>query len=321
VSRFLDANEELDLLLDNNADAFEVAFNEVIAGVVNDSRQQVRRGQAEMSRVFRQSNQMADLMGRRRAILEARAEEDTSVLASAYGLCYDGFVGYSEDDLPFIRTVDFTEGIKDLLSRTPELAETAELVAAVYNERHGFAMALSTSEAITERVQKFMAESRRRGVPERDATRIIAAMGDFTRAYARVVYRTNLNSAYTAGRLQQAADPDIQAVMAAWQYVAIQDSRVRRGLKADSYGAGEENHLAMNGMVAPLKWQGWNTYATPNGYNCRCTMIMRSKAKLRREGLFADGAAQMKLPPGLSPEWVHPNFRGRPDAGLYGTTG
>lgn len=87
----------------------------------------------------------------------------------------------------------------------------------------------------------------------------------------RTIYRTNLQSAYMAGRWQlieeaRASHPYVQ-------YVAIMDGRTRA------------SHAAMNGRVFKVDDPIWRTHAPPNGLNCRCRLRPMTEAALAREGI------------------------------------
>jgi SPP1 gp7 family putative phage head morphogenesis protein len=73
--------------------------------------------------------------------------------------------------------------------------------------------------------------------------------------------RTQIHVAYGAGRWNAAQDPDIQEILWGWEYVAIDDDRVR------------EEHLALNGTTLPKDDPRWREIWPPNGYNCRCDVI------------------------------------------------
>ena len=103
------------------------------------------------------------------------------------------------------------------------------------------------------------------GVPA--ASKVIQQLGDFTRSYANTVYRTNLNTAYTAGRFQQAQEPGVRTVLPAMERWEIMDSAVRRGRPIDGpKGGTKENHAAAHGLVAATTDPIWNRVASPSGY-------------------------------------------------------
>lgn len=87
----------------------------------------------------------------------------------------------------------------------------------------------------------------------------------------RTIYRTNLQSAYMAGRwkgIEEARDSHPYV-----QYIAVMDGSTRA------------SHAAMNGRVFRVDDPIWRTHASPNGYNCRCRQRPMSKSALKREGI------------------------------------
>lgn len=87
----------------------------------------------------------------------------------------------------------------------------------------------------------------------------------------QTIYRTNLQSAYMAGRYR-----DFLANVKArpfWQYVAVMDNRTR------------PSHAALNGKIFRHDDPIWRTCWPPNGYNCRCRVRALSQKDLERKGL------------------------------------
>lgn len=85
------------------------------------------------------------------------------------------------------------------------------------------------------------------------------------------IYRTNLQSAYMAGRHRQAME---QIDRAPWaQYLAVRDSRTRPA------------HAALHGKVFRLDSPAWSCISPPTGYNCRCRARYLSDAELAARNL------------------------------------
>lgn len=87
----------------------------------------------------------------------------------------------------------------------------------------------------------------------------------------RTIFRTNLQTAFSAGRyqaLKEATDSHPY-----WQYVAVLDNRTRA------------SHRAMHGRVFRHDDPAWQVAAPPNGFNCRCRLRPISEPTLKREGL------------------------------------
>ena len=87
----------------------------------------------------------------------------------------------------------------------------------------------------------------------------------------QTIYRTNLQSAYMAGRHAQAMEQADRAPFA--QYLAVRDSRTR------------PSHGALHGKVFRLDSPEWSVISPPNGYNCRCRARYLSSRELDQRDL------------------------------------
>lgn len=292
-----------------------------------------RKAMSDFTDMIRFTQQHADLLGRRRMFLELDAVPRESAEAARVirRLPVHRRIIYADpverpsppppgDNTPLLPNVSFRQAVDDLVAREPRLAPSADEVAAVYSREHGFALARAAQVQVTEAVQRIIRAafgagvSRTEGIARIAETALLQGTEAFSRGYAETVYRTNLATAFTAGRFQQAADPDISQVLPAFTYRAIKDSAVRRGRPEDN----GENHLALDGLTAATASAIWQTYAPPNGYNCRCQLRMKSIFELRREGViqnFQDPIPE-PTPPGV--DNIHPRFaQGRPDHAIY----
>jgi SPP1 gp7 family putative phage head morphogenesis protein len=75
------------------------------------------------------------------------------------------------------------------------------------------------------------------------------------------LYRTQLQTAYSAGRMQANRDPATQDILWGYEYSAVGDDRTR------------PNHAALDGTRLPKDSPRWDTITPPNGFNCRCVLI------------------------------------------------
>lgn len=87
------------------------------------------------------------------------------------------------------------------------------------------------------------------------------------------IFRTNLQTAYQAGRFRQMRDPAVAAARPYWRYVAVLDPSTR------------PEHAALHGKVFRYDHPFWDTWYPPNGYNCRCTVQTLSGREMKRRGL------------------------------------
>lgn len=85
-------------------------------------------------------------------------------------------------------------------------------------------------------------------------------------AYVSNVYRTNIASAYGAGRYRQLRSPVVRAARPYVEYRATMDNRTR------------PSHAALNGVIFSQDDPEWPSFAPPNGFQCRCVVVARSHA-------------------------------------------
>jgi len=104
----------------------------------------------------------------------------------------------------------------------------------------------------------------------------------------RIIFETNLRSAYQAGRYAQLTDPDVLQARLYWQY--------RHGGSADP----REQHLSWDGLVLPADDPWWQTHYPPNGWGCSCKVVSLSEADL--EHLGKDGPD--RAPAGGTYQWT-----------------
>lgn len=95
----------------------------------------------------------------------------------------------------------------------------------------------------------------------------------------RTIYRTNMQSAYMAGRYQAQAEDDNRPYL---QYVALMDAKTR------------DSHAAMNGTVLHKDDTWWEENYPPNGWGCRCRVRARSKRDIDRLGLKVHDGEKLK---------------------------
>lgn len=83
-----------------------------------------------------------------------------------------------------------------------------------------------------------------------------------TPARLAVIYDTNMQTAYMAGRETEMLKATQYAPW--WEYVAVMDARTRPA------------HAAMNGLVFRYDDAFWNSFYPPNGFRCRCRVTSRT---------------------------------------------
>ena len=92
-----------------------------------------------------------------------------------------------------------------------------------------------------------------------------------TRYRLDTIFRTNIQTAYNAGRWKQAEAGKKDRPYA--MYDAVNDGRARL------------THLAQDGKVYPLDSAFWRVWWPPNGFRCRCSAITMTEAEAKAEGL------------------------------------
>jgi len=86
-------------------------------------------------------------------------------------------------------------------------------------------------------------------------------------SYLEMVFRTNVQSAYGAGRYKAINNPVVASSRPYVQYRTVGDARVR------------DEHAVLDGQTYAVDDPVWQRIAPPNGFNCRCSMITLSKAQ------------------------------------------
>jgi len=302
------AESELSSFADRSTTQFNMAFLDLSSAIARGTSKDAALERVQ--RTIGQSMAMADLFGRRRVFLEVDAAEKTIGPDEVDRLSRTFYAA-----TPIVPNVSFDEAFKGMIARDPRLAPNADFVASLYEERISFALTKSADVALTDRIQGFVSTFIRDGRPEPSAAEIIRQTGDFTTGYARTVYRTNLNTAYTAGRFEQAQERGVRTVLPAMERNSVKDSALRSGRPQDN----GENHRAAAGLILETRDPRWTKYAPPSGFSCRCFVRLVPVPELKRRGLFENGKVKPYLPRTLSAFRPNPRFGNRsPQSLIYG---
>lgn len=89
---------------------------------------------------------------------------------------------------------------------------------------------------------------------------------------AKIIYNTNLATAFAAGRYAQMTDPDVLAAYPYWEYVHVNCPNPRL------------QHVAWSGMVLKADDPFWATCYPPNGWGCHCIVISTNERMMNRQG-------------------------------------
>ncbi len=116
----------------------------------------------------------------------------------------------------------------------------------------------------------------------------------------RVIYNTNIRTAYQAGRYKQMTDPDVLQYRPYWRY--------RHGDSADP----RPEHLAWDGLVLPADDPWFDIHWPPNGWGCQCFVEALSARDLERLGKSGPDRApadridpQTGNPEGVGKGWAY----------------
>jgi hypothetical protein len=89
----------------------------------------------------------------------------------------------------------------------------------------------------------------------------------------RVIYDTNMRTAYAAGRWQQMTDPDVVKLHPFWRY-----------RHNDAVKHPRPEHLAWNGLTLAVGDAWWKTHYPPNGWGCQCFVEPVTRRELAADG-------------------------------------
>ncbi len=195
-------------------------------------------------------------------------------LDEEFGEFADAEFSSSDRSLPF--DVPFTEAAAIFKSKIPLTRDEFDALAD-WAKTRAFTVATVTKAEILQDMMDAVQQAIADGLTFADFQELL---GDIMEArgwagldpwHAETVFRTNIQSAYGAGRWQQqrAQREDFPFL----QYHAINDTRVR------------PTHWALNGIVQPIGAPFWKHYYPPWDYNCRCDAESLSADEARAIGI------------------------------------
>lgn len=325
----LDVDRFLEDLSGRHAKLYKDAVREMVIFRAMGDRPAMAAAKERLGEVIAESMGIAEILGATLALRKAASflsEERQGNFAESSELIT--FAGEPSNNI--LPRVTFEKALEDMVDRTPVTLRraadrSAQQISKLYGSGRVVAFANSAEAAVTKRVQDLIGQAIKEGIPEQAAVingrfepgagRLIT-MGvkavaeqtaNWTEAYAKMSFRTNLNTAVTAGRFRQVQDPDVRQVIPAFRFDSVGDGDTRH------------NHDAADGLIFKVDNPVWNKIAPPLGYNCRCQVRYVGTPELRRLGrITAMGdVREDKLPPGAFPD---KGFRhgGRPDLFIVG---
>lgn len=137
---------------------------------------------------------------------------------------------------------------------------------------------------------------------------------------SRVIYETNLNSSYMAGRYQQMQE--VSARRPYWRYVHSGSENPRH------------DHLSWNNLVLRHDDPWWQTHYPTNGWGCDCRVQALNERDIKRMGLqigeapamewetreigqrSPNGPRKVRVPKGIDPGFEHTPGKSRLESGV-----
>ena len=328
----LDVDRFLEDVSGRHARLYREAVQKMLVFTATGNRPAAADARDQLAEVIAESMGMAEVLGASLALRKAAgmisAEEPAHFKLWSPHRDLITFAG--EPSNTVLPRVTFAEAVEDMVSRTPvtlrnAAQRSAQAIKKLYGEGRVVAFAGSAEVAVTARVQSLIVEAIAEGIPENatvifgrfqpgigrlitmGAKEVAKRTANWTEAYAKMAFRTNLNTAVTAGRFRQVQDQDIRAVIPAFRFDSVGDGDTR------------DNHDAADGLIFAVDNPIWNKIAPPLGYNCRCQVRYMGRPELRRMGRLGTNGVVIedRLPPGATPD---KGFRhgGRPDLFIVG---
>lgn len=166
------------------------------------------------------------------------------------------------------------EAIAYWRSRLPLTRDEAEQLAGRAKDRAFTVAGLSRQEQVAE-IHAALARALEDGTTLADfrkqAGPLLESAGIASRARLDTIFRTNVQTAYQAGRFAQMKR--VAERRPYWRYLAVGDKRTR------------PTHLALNGQVWRHDDPFWDQFYPPNGFRCRCTVQTLSERQAKAQGV------------------------------------
>ena len=161
----------------------------------------------------------------------------------------------------------------------------------------GFAVAGAASKALLQDLKSAVNTALTDGTTlrdfQKDFDRIVAKHGwehNGTAAWrAKIIYDTNLATAYSAGQYAQMATPEARDIFPAWRY------------RHHACPHPRPEHVAWDGLVLANDDPWWETHFPPNGWRCHCTVEPVTRSDIRRNNWSISEAPPLDLRPWKNP--------------------
>lgn len=107
---------------------------------------------------------------------------------------------------------------------------------------------------------------------------------------ARIIYDTNMATAYSAGRYRRMSTPVAREMFAYWRY------------RHHTCPHPRVQHMAWDGMILRNDDPWWNTHFPPNGWRCHCDVEVVSEDMLERNGWTVSDSPKVEMT-----SWINPH--------------
>lgn len=174
-----------------------------------------------------------------------------------------------------------------------------ERYGEVMNEAHsvGFSVAGAASQALLTDLKTAVNRALTDGTTlhdfRQDFDRIVAKNGwqhgSDPAWRAKIIYNTNLATAYAAGQYAQLATEEARDIFPAWRY------------RHHACAHPRPEHVAWDGMVLANDDPWWDTHFPPNGWHCHCTVEPVTRSQLKRNNWTISEAPPLDLRPWKNP--------------------
>ena len=313
----MNADKFLEDLTGRHARHYTAAVQDLFVAIVSRNKPAAADARAALATITAETMGAAEVLGATMVLRAASRHLRSQALAADRS----SMIAFA--DLPsqtVLPRVTLTEALEDMVERTPvtirRAAErTAQRIAELYSEDHVMAFVRSAEASVTREAQNFITRAFRSGIDEGTAGRRLAMSAneirkrsaEWSEGYARMVFRTNVNTGVTAGRFRQVQDQAIKSVVPAFRFDSVGDVDTR------------DNHDAADGMILRVENTAWSKLAPPLGYNCRCQVSHVTRVELEMMGRVDrhGDVIESRIPAGA---FSDPGFRhgGRPDLMLVG---
>jgi hypothetical protein len=125
---------------------------------------------------------------------------------------------------------------------------------------------------------------------------------DYIKWRTKVIFDTNMRTAYSAGRYRQALE--VAETRPIWQYRSKLVGAKRR-----------QDHVALHDKAFRYDDPFWDTNYPPNGWGCACSVVTLSEAGARRRGVDVLSSDAGGKPPNIGVDWdkfAKPEWRYNP---------